>query len=429
MIGNPASRPWSGERRTLAFAPPDRKDTIAQALAPYKTDRMPGPTQLSTTEILESLVSFDTTSRNSNLPLIGWIRHYLDSHEVSYRLTHNETGQKANLHAIIGPEVEGGLALSGHVDTVPVDGQNWTSNPFKLQQSNGRLQARGAVDMKGFVASCLAAVPALTQAPLLRPVHLFISYDEEVDCAGARRMVSDMQEGRLKPALCVVGEPSGMRPITAHKGRLSVRAIVRGRPGHSSNPGRGVNAIHAAAEAIAWIAAEASRLADEGRRESGFEPPHSTIHTGLIEGGSILNIIPERVVFEMEWRTIPGDDADAELDRLKAHVAQNTETWMKRVDPAAGFVFESLNLLPPLSIDPGHALVNLVKQASGANQHGKVSYGTEAGIFQNAGIASIVCGPGDIAQAHQPDEWISRDQLEACDAFIRRLASAMTRPT
>jgi acetylornithine deacetylase len=189
-----------------------------------------------------------------------------------------------------------------------------------------------------------------------------------------------------------------------------------------------VNAIHAASEAIAWIASEARRWAAEGRREAGFEPPHSTIHAGLIEGGSILNIIPERTIFEMEWRTIPGDDPEAELRRFEAHVAQTIERWMKQVDSATGFTFEPLDVLPPLSIDPGHPLVSLVKQASGANQHGKVSYGTEAGIFQNAGIASVVCGPGDIAQAHRPDEWIARDQIDACDAFIRRLATSMTRP-
>ena len=389
---------------------------------------MPDPARLPTVEILKTLVSFDTTSRNSNLPLIDWVRHYLDEQGVSCRIIHDETGLKANLHAVIGPRVEGGLALSGHVDTVPVDGQAWSTDPFRLHERDGRLYARGAADMKGFVASCLAAVPDLASTPLLRPIHLLISYNEEVDCAGARGMVDDMQAGGLKPAFCVVGEPSSMKPITAHKGRLSVRASVRGRPGHSSQPARGVNAIHAAAEAVAWIAGEQRRLAAEGRREAGFEPPHSTIHTGLIEGGSILNIIPERAVFEMEWRTIPGDDAEAELGRLRTHVAHAIESWMKPVDPAAGFRFEPLHDLPPLAIDPLHPLVSLVKQASGANQHGKVSYGTEAGIFQAAGIASVVCGPGDIAQAHQPDEWIARDQLDACDAFIRRLATSMTRP-
>ena len=382
----------------------------------------------STTDILEALVSFDTTSRNSNLELIDWIAQYLDRHGVAHRRTHDESGTKANLHAIIGPLQAGGLALSGHVDTVPVDGQSWSSDPFKLRAQDGRLYARGAADMKGFVACCLAAVPDLVAAPLLRPVHLFISFDEEVDCRGARLLVRDVEQNGLKPALCIVGEPSSMKPIIAHKGRVSVRVTVRGRAGHSSQPARGVNAVHAASEAIAWIAAESRRLASEGRREAGFEPPHSTIHAGLIAGGSILNIIPERSVFEMEWRTIPSDDAEVELKRLQDHASDRIERWMHAVDPATGFTFEILDALPPLAIESTDPLVDLVKQASGANQHGKVSYGTEAGLYQNAGITSVVCGPGDIAQAHQADEWIAADQLDACDAFIRRVAASMTRP-
>ena len=375
----------------------------------------------STRDILATLVSFDTTSSNSNLPMIDWIAAYLDQHGVSYHRSFDLSGRKANLHAIIGPQVKGGLALSGHVDTVPVLGQKWSRDPFSLCEHEGRLHARGTCDMKGFVASCLAAVPDLKALDLLRPVHLFISYDEEVDCGGARVIVRDLEAGRLKPAFCIVGEPSGMKPIIAHKGRLSVRVTVRGRPGHSSQPIHGVNAIHAAAEAIAWIAAQSQQRIHTGRRDPGFDPPHSTIHTGLIQGGAILNIIPERCSFEMEWRTIPGDDPEVELHRLQTHTTKAIESWMQEVDPATGFDFDRLDLLPPLSIDAGHPLVDLVKQASGANQHGKVSYGTEAGIYQNAGIDSIVCGPGHIAQAHQPDEWIAHDQLDACDAFIRRV--------
>lgn len=382
----------------------------------------------STTGILAKLVGFDTTSRNSNLQLIDWVRGYLDDHGVSTRITHDPTGTKANLHAVIGPPVAGGLALSGHVDTVPVEGQDWSSDPFTLVERNGRLFARGAADMKGFVASALAAVPDLLAMKLVRPVHLFISFNEEVDCEGARILVQDLEAGALRPALCIVGEPSMMKPIIAHKGRLSVRVTVKGRGGHSSQPALGVNAIHAAAEAIARIAAESRRLATSGRREAGFEPEHSTIHVGLIEGGSILNIIPDQAVFEMEWRTIPGDDAYAELAALQNYVADTIEPWMHAVDRDTGFLFEPLHDLPPLSLDPGHELVDLVKQASGANREGKVSYGTEAGIFQNSGIASIVCGPGDIAQAHKPDEWVALSQLEACDAFIRRIASRCTRP-
>jgi len=383
--------------------------------------------RLTTTEILSSLVSFDTTSRNSNLPLIDWIRSYLDGLGVPFRLSFDPAGRKANLHAIIGPEVTGGLALSGHVDTVPVDGQHWRTDPFRLHEEDGRLFARGATDMKGFVASALAAVPDLLAADLARPIHLLISYDEEVDCAGAHRLVEDFADGRLRPALCVVGEPSGMMPILAHKGRLSVRATVRGKAGHSSQPEKGVNAIHAAAQAIAAISAEADRLQAAGRREPGFSPPHTTIHVGLIEGGSILNIIPDRAVFEMEWRTLPGDDAHVELDRLRRHLAEHIEPRMHAIDPACGFTFEPLNWLPSFSLDTAHPLAALVRQASGSNAEGKVSYGTEAGIYQEAGIASIVCGPGDIAQAHRPDEWIAREQLDSCDRFIRRLAAGLAR--
>lgn len=386
--------------------------------------------RLDTVRILETLVAFDTTSRNSNLALIDWVRAYLDRHGVGYRLSHDTSGRKANLHAVIGPPVEGGLALSGHVDTVPVDGQRWTSDPFRLHAQDGRLQARGAADMKGFVASCLAAVPHLVRLQLQRPVHLFISYNEEVDCEGARVLLDDIAQRQEspRPALCVVGEPSGMVPIIAHKGRLSVRVTARGRPGHSSQPGHGVNAIHACGEAIAWIASESRRLEASGRREAGFEPEHSTLQAGLIEGGAILNIIPERCGFEMEWRTIPGDDALAELERMSRHLAGSTERWMRAVDPQAGFSVEVVHDLPPLALPPSHPLLALVQQASGANRHGKVSYGTEAGLYQEAGIASIVCGPGHIAQAHQPDEWIARDQLDSCDRFLRRLADRLCHP-
>lgn len=376
----------------------------------------------TTTDMLATLVGFDTTSRNPNLGLIGWVRAYLDGHGVPYRISHDATGQKANLHAVIGPQAPGGVALSGHVDTVPVDGQAWTTDPFVLTRRDGRLQGRGAVDMKGFVASALAAVPDLLAAGLRRPIHLFISYDEEVGCLGARRLVQDLDAGGLRPALCIVGEPSGMQPILAHKGRMAVRVEVRGRGGHSSAPARGVNALHAAAEAVAWVAAEARRLAAEGPFEDGFDPPHSTLHAGLMGGGTILNMIPERAWFEMEVRSIPGDSRDAALARLRAHVATVIEPAMHEVDPSTGFTFEMLNDVPDLSLDPGHALADLVKQLTGSNSTGKVSYGTEAGVFQEAGIPSIVCGPGHIAQAHQPDEWIAESELAACDAFIRRLA-------
>ena len=383
----------------------------------------------SSSEILAKLVSFDTTSRLSNLALIDWVRDYLDSHGVHCRESRNEDGGKANLHAVIGPVEAGGIALSGHVDTVPVEGQEWRTDPFALTEDAGRLHARGATDMKGFVASMLAAVPDLVKRRAATPVHLFITFDEEVDCAGARRLVRDIDESGLRPALCIVGEPSFLRPISAHKGRLSATVHVRGRAAHSADPGQGVNAIHAAGRALAWLAAEADRLARDGRRVDGFDPPHSTTQCGLIAGGAILNIVPEQACFDVEWRTVPGDDAALLLRRLSDFAAAELEPAMRRVEPEAGFRFEVRHELPPLSLPDGHALADLAMEASGAgaNRPGAVSYGTEAGIYQAAGIASIVCGPGDISRAHKADEWIGRDELDGCDRFIRR-ATALAMP-
>jgi len=380
---------------------------------------------LGTAEMLARLVAYDTTSRNSNLPLMEFVRDYLDQHGVQYRVSTDATGQKANIHAIIGPQAAGGVALSGHVDTVPVDGQAWSADPFSLRRAEGRLYARGAADMKGFVSACLAAVPELKTRRLARPLHLFISYDEEVGCQGAQRLIEDLDESGLKPALCVVGEPSGMQPILAHKGKLNLRVTVRGLPGHSSEPAKGVNAIQAAGEAIAYVAAEARRLAKEGPFEDGFDPPHTTIHVGTIQGGTILNIIPERCEFIMEWRNIPGDDATLHVQRMRDFVAANIEPAMHAVSRMTGFDFDVLTRMPGLSLDPDHELTAAVKQLTGSNSTGKVSYGTEGGYYQGAGIPTIICGPGYIAQAHQPDEWIAQDQLDACDGFIRRLADRL----
>jgi acetylornithine deacetylase len=382
-------------------------------------------TRMTTTELLERLVSFDTTSRHSNLKLIGFIRDYLDGFGVPYRVSTDAAGQKANIHAMIGPREAGGLALSGHVDTVPVDGQAWTGDPFALRRLDGKLFARGSCDMKGFVAACLAAVPDFQARPLLRPLHLFISYDEEIGCGGAQRLIQDLGESGLRPDLCVVGEPSGMKPILAHKGKLNLDVSVRGLPGHSSEPSKGVNAVYAAAEAIAWVAREARRLAAEGPFEEGFDPPHTTVHVGTVEGGSILNIIPEHADFTMEWRYIPGDSPHRHVERMRSWIAENIEPAMKAVHPACGFTYKIALEMPGMALPPDHALATVVKQVAGSNSAGKVAYGTEGGFFETAGIPTIICGPGHIAQAHQPDEWIAQSELDACDSFIRRLADRL----
>lgn len=380
---------------------------------------------MTTTELLERLVSFDTTSRHSNLALIGFIRGYLDGLDVPYRVSTDPSGQKANLHALIGPWQAGGLALSGHVDTVPVEGQTWTGDPFALRQRDGKLFARGSCDMKGFVAACLAAVPDIQARPLVRPLHLFISYDEEVGCGGARRLIADMAESGLRPDVCVVGEPSGMKPILAHKGKLNLNVRVRGLTGHSSEPSKGVNAVQAAGEAIAWVAGEARRLTMEGPFEDGFDPAHTTIHVGTVAGGTILNIIPDRAAFTMEWRPIPADSVYGHLERMKVYIAETIESRMKAVDAACGFEYEIALEMPGMALPADHALSTVVKQVAGTNSAGKVAYGTEGGFFEKAGIPTIICGPGHIAQAHQPDEWIAESELDSCDRFIRRLVDRL----
>jgi acetylornithine deacetylase len=381
--------------------------------------------RLSTTELLARLVAFDTTSRNSNLALIGFVLDYLDALGVPYRISTDAIGEKANIHAIVGPPGPGGIALSGHVDTVPVDGQAWSADPFTLRREEGRLYARGAAEMKGFVSACLAAVPEIKERNLARPLHLFVSYDEEIGCHGAQRLVQDLNESGLKPALCVVGEPSGMQPILAHKGKLNLRVEVRGLTGHSSEPAKGLNAIHDAGEALAYVAAEDRRLAREGPFEDGFHPAHTTIHVGTIKGGTILNIIPDRCEFIMEWRTIPGDEGIHHVERTQEFVANAIEPAMHAVNRKTGFGFEVITSTPGLSLDSDHPLTAIVKQLTGSNSTGKVSYGTEGGYYQSAGVPTIVRGPGDIAQAHQPDEWIAQKQLDVCDTFIRRLVDCV----
>lgn len=380
---------------------------------------------MSTSEMLARLVAFDTTSRNTNLELIEFVRSYLDGLGVPYRVCNNGDATKASLHAIVGPRSAGGIALSGHVDTVPVDGQVWSADPFVLRRDEAKLYARGAADMKGFVAACLAAVPDLQARPLARPMHLFITYDEETDMAGARQLIADLSESGLRPAFCVVGEPSLMQPILAHKGRLALRVTARGAPGHSSDPAGGVNAVHAVAEAIAWVSSEARRRAIEGPFAEGFGPPQTTAHVGTVAGGTVLNMIPERAGFDMEWRTIPRDDAFAEVERLRRHVTEAIEPGMRAVRRESGFTFEVMNWVPGLALDPRHELTALVKQVSGSNSTGKVSYATEGGLYEEASIPTIVCGPGSVAQAHQPDEWIAQAQLDACDVFVRRLADRL----
>ena len=381
--------------------------------------------QLSSIEMLARLVSFNTVSHNSNLDMIGFITSWLDTHDVSYRLSFDPTSRKANVHATIGQVQAGGLGFSGHLDTVSTDGQTWSGDPFTLRRQNGRLIGRGACDMKGFVASVLAAVPAIKARPLTQPVHLLFTYDEEVGYHGARRLIEDLDRSGLRPAACIVGECSEMQPILAQKGRFILRAEVRGHVAHSSEAHRGVNAVHAAAEAIAWLATESRRHAHNGPFEAGFDPPYTTLQVSDVASDALPNNVPGVAQFGVEWRNIPADDPHRELARFREYVATAIEPQMRAQFPDAGFSYDVRLDLAALSMPPEHELARAACDITGNAAGGKVSYCSEGSLFQPAGIPCMVCGPGHVSQVHQPDEWIEESQLARCDDFILRLVDRM----
>jgi acetylornithine deacetylase len=376
--------------------------------------------------MLARLVAFDTTSARSNLDLVEWVRSALAAHGVASRLVFDPTGQKAALHAVIGPPVEGGVALSAHSDCVPVAGQAWAADPFTLRQAHGRLTGRGSVDMKGFWACVMAAVPGFVARPLLRPIHLCLSFDEETTFAGARLLVDSLAQAGPPPATCIVGEPSRMALVVAHKGYASWEVEVTGRTGHSSQTHRTANALEAAAEAVAFLKRSARRFAAEGRRAEGFEPPWTTIHTGTFRAGSILNIVPDLAEFVFEVRSIPGDRAEDVLESLRAHAEAVLLPELRANAPGAEFRIHPRCLAPPLNLPDASPLFDLARGCGAVGDRARMPFATEAGVFEQAGIAAIVCGPGDVAQAHQPEEWLEEAQLAACSAFLDRLGERLS---
>jgi acetylornithine deacetylase len=373
------------------------------------------------TEILEALVGFDTTSRNSNLPLIDWVENYLKGCGVTYERIPDEAGIKANIWATIGPTDRPGYILSGHSDVVPVDGQSWASDPFRLSRRDGCLFGRGATDMKGFVACCLAAVPDMKTRALKRPIHLAISYDEEVGCIGVRDIITRIQRGAVKPAGCFVGEPSLMAVVVGHKGKRSMRVTVHGRTVHSSLAPQGVNAVEYAARLIVKIRDISERLARDGARDPLYDVPFTTGHTGTVNGGSALNIVPDSCTFEFEFRAIGADDVNALADEVITYGRDVLEPAMKAVAPEAGITFVDRSNFPGLNTPADDDVVVLAKQLAGTNAYSKVAYGTEAGRFSAAGIPSVVIGPGSIDQAHKADEYIAESEMAKCVGFIDRL--------
>jgi acetylornithine deacetylase len=374
-------------------------------------------------EMIRRLVGFDTTSRGSNLALIDFVRDYLDGLGVASELVFDEAGNKANLFATLGPQDRGGIMLSGHTDVVPVDGQEWHSDPFTLAAKDDRLYGRGTADMKSFVAVALALLPEIAGRPLETPLHLALSYDEEVGCLGVRRLIAQLAPRPNRPLLCIVGEPTLMRPATGHKGKRSFRCHVRGLECHSALAHRGVNAVEAAAELVAHLKSMARRKRDEGPFDPAFSPPYTTVHTGVIHGGTALNIVPKECRFEFEFRLLPQEDADTLESEIRGLARDRLLPEMRAVAPATDIVFEPLSGFPGLDTPEDAEVTQLAAALSGANGTLKVSFGTEGGLFHEAGIPTIVCGPGSIGEAHKPDEFIALEQVSACEAFMRRLFS------
>jgi acetylornithine deacetylase len=372
-------------------------------------------------DMLHRLVAFDTTSRESNLALIDFVREWLGSHRIDSELVFDETGRKANLFATIGPQGVGGIMLSGHTDVVPVDGQDWHSDPFAVAVGDGKLFGRGTADMKSFIAVILALVPEFVARRLRTPIHLALSYDEEVGCRGVRGLIAALAGRPAQPRLCIVGEPTSMRPVIGHKGKRSFRCTVRGFEAHSAMTHLGVNAVEAAAELVVELKAMARRKRGEGPFDAGYDPPYTTIHSGTIAGGTALNIVPKECSFEFEYRLLPGDDADRPIAALRAFAETRLLPEMRAVRPETSIEFTELSGFPGLATEPGAEITRLVLELTGANSTGKVAFGTEAGLFHAAGIPTVVCGPGSIEQAHKPDEFIEPDQIRRCEAFIGRL--------
>jgi acetylornithine deacetylase len=375
-------------------------------------------------DLLAKLVGFDTTSAKSNLDLIAFVHDYLNRHGIPSSLVPSEDGKKACLFATIGSG-EGGVGLSGHSDCVPVTGQSWTSDPFTLTARDGKLYGRGTCDMKGFIACVLASVPLFKAAALKEPIHILISYDEEVGCAGVRPMIARIGSDLPRPRIVIIGEPTSMQVIDGHK-RINVyRTTVTGKEAHSSLPAIGVNAISVAAKLIDEIDRLAGEMA-ERENDPHFEPPYSTVSVGMIEGGTAPNIVPKNCEFRWQIRGLPGTPADGAAEALNAYAARELLPEMRKVAPQAAIETESQTSVPAFSAPPESDAVALAMALTGANGTSGVSYATEAGLFQQAGCPAVVCGPGDIAQAHAADEFVSVAQLEACLKFLAGLAGRLS---
>ena len=375
--------------------------------------------------LLRTLVGFDTTSRESNLQLIEFVRDYLAGFDVPCELIYNAERSKANLFATIGPAEQPGIVLSGHTDVVPVDGQPWTVAPFELSEHDGKLFGRGTADMKGYIACVLGLVPALVAAELRMPVHIALSYDEEVGCLGVRSLLAELEQRPVKPLLCIIGEPTELKPVLGHKGKLAMRCDVHGHPCHSAYAPLGVNAIEYAAELIGELGRIGQQLKAPEHHDARFDPPYSTVQTGVISGGKALNIVPADCRFDFEIRALPSQDPTQVAQQLQAYAEHQVLPRMRAVSEHSAIRFSELSAYPGLATDAQSQAAELIAAFCGSREFTTVAFGTEGGLFDAAGIPTVVCGPGSMDQGHKPDEFVSRAQLDACDAMLQRMLASI----
>lgn len=375
----------------------------------------------TTEELLAYLVAFDTTSRNSNLDLIAFVRDYLAAFGIESSIIPSEAGDKASLFATIGPSGVGGVCLSGHSDVVPVDGQPWSTDPFTLTPLDDKVYGRGSCDMKGFLACCLAMVPDMVARPLATPIHLLVSYDEEIGCTGVVPAVRRLGVDLPLPRACIVGEPTSMRVVDAHKSGIAYVTTVTGREAHSSMPQLGANAIFAAAALIGELDRIRAELVAEGDPSGRFDPPSTTLQVTVVGGGTAGNIVPRECAIRWNVRGLPGFDEDALLERFTRFGEQMVLPTLRETAPEAAITTDFIYKVPPLAPQTGSPAETLALRLAGQNRTYTVSYGTEGGHFQAQGIPTIICGPGSIDQAHKPDEYIEISQLRACERFLAGL--------
>ncbi|GFM66951.1 acetylornithine deacetylase [Pseudomonas lijiangensis] len=372
-------------------------------------------------ELLAKLVAFDTTSRASNLALIDFVRDYLNSFGVDCELIYNAQKTKANLFATLGPAEVPGIVLSGHTDVVPVDGQAWTFPPFELSESGGNLYGRGTADMKGYIACVLALVPALAQASLRMPVHIALSYDEEVGCLGVRSLLAALEPRPVKPLLCVIGEPTELKPVLGHKGKVAMRCEVHGAACHSAHAPSGVNAIEYAARLICELGRLGEALKATDAQDPRFDPPFSTVQTGVIGGGTALNIVPQHCHFDFEVRSLPAQDPHQIVSAMHTYAQHNLLPAMRAVSGQSDIRFTELSSYPGLDTSMHSQAADLIARFCGSQAFDTVAFGTEGGLFDQSGIPAVVCGPGSMEQGHKPDEFISIEQLDACDRMLKQV--------